>query len=189
MSFHEIEAQFSTNRLGGEPVPPDLRLLLKHRDELRERTGIIVDWSAIWAPWLDTSYLTPADFAKPDIRANVRAMTEVCRLAAFVAADEDGNYFGYWRGAAQLPINQALPLWLDNEGQFDLCGTSNIAGALLAYSCSGWFDECHQWFQELGITSLPSNQYDLGDPDIHPTPHEVHDELFHKYLAEESGQA
>ncbi len=40
MSSTEILSQFSVNRLNGEPVPDDLKILLPHRDELAERTGI-----------------------------------------------------------------------------------------------------------------------------------------------------
>lgn len=55
MSSTEILADFSRNRLDGEPVPEDLKILLPHRDELAERTGFRLEWAEEWAPWLDTS--------------------------------------------------------------------------------------------------------------------------------------
>ena len=89
MSSTEILSQFSRNRLDGESVPDDLKILLPHRDELAERTGIRLEWAEGWAPWLDTSHLSEADRRIPDTMANIRAIEEVCGHIAFVAAAED----------------------------------------------------------------------------------------------------
>src|SRR4051794_27154531 len=107
MLSQEIEAQFSANRLGGDALPGDLRILLENRDELAQRTGIVLDWSTDWAPWLDNSYLSPDALKKPEIRAAVRATEDVCRMSSFVIASEDSNFLGYWRGPARLPIERA----------------------------------------------------------------------------------
>jgi hypothetical protein len=180
----DFYAQFSAHRLGGEPLPGDFLVLFEHRHELLERTGVELNGSVDWTPWLDTSYLTAEDWGKPDICANVRAMAEVCRLSAFVAAHEDRNYFGYWRGPRVLQIEHSLPMWLDNEGRLDLCGTSNIAGAILAYACgSARFDEVRTWFHSLGIGSLPSSHDDLTDPYVELSPSVLHEELYRRYLA------
>ena len=60
---------FSRYRLGGEPTPADVAILLAHPDELFEHTGIELNWKKGWAPWLDTSYLSEAERANPDIAA------------------------------------------------------------------------------------------------------------------------
>jgi hypothetical protein len=61
MDTDTILREFSAHRLGGDPVPDDLRVLLPHRDELAERTGIELSWAKDWAPWLDHSYLRPEE--------------------------------------------------------------------------------------------------------------------------------
>jgi len=179
----DIESQFSIHRLGGEPLPADLRLLLSHREALRERTGIVLNWSSDWAPWRDTSYLTPEDLADPGIRANVRAIDDVCRMVAFVIADEDSNYLGYWRGPEHLPISQAPVVRLDNEGQFGFCGTENIAGAILVRGRVGPFEDFHHWLQSLGVASLPTGKHDVHDVKLRPSPQELHEQLYERYLA------
>jgi hypothetical protein len=175
---------FSTHRLRGEAPPPDLAILLRHRNVLARQTGFAFDTSSSWAPWLDTSYLRESDWANPDIRANVRAIAEVCTSIDFVAADEERNYFGYWRGQAHA-ISQAPIVRLDNEGQFDFCGTTNMAGAILTAGGGGPFEEVRSWMQGIGIASLPAGPYDLFDADVRPSPRELHKTLYEKRLIEE----
>src|SRR5689334_4494197 len=98
---------FSAHRLNGAPVPDDVKILLGHAGELAERCGIELNWEMGWAPWLDTSYLTESDRDNPDIMANVRAIADVCRLVTFIAAHEDGEYYGYWRGPSMRPVADA----------------------------------------------------------------------------------
>ena len=73
----KIFADFSTNRLQGEPLPADVERLLEHRDELLRHTGVELVSDAGWAPWLDTSYLSDAERAAPQIAANLRAIEDV----------------------------------------------------------------------------------------------------------------
>jgi hypothetical protein len=178
-----FEAEFSGNRLHGEQPPHDLSLLLKHRHELAARTGIVLHSSADWAPWLDTSYLKEKDWANPDIRANVKAISEVCKFIDFIIEDEDRNFLGYWRGPARIALSQAPIVCLDNEGQFEFCGTTNVAGAIL--SRVGSFEQLRPWLEDIGIASLPSGRYDLVDVQVHPSPRGLHDSLYEKYSAEE----
>lgn len=178
-----FESAFSAHRLRGDPPPHDLSLLLEHRDELARRTGIVLNPSANWAPWLDTSYLRERDWANPDIRANVRAIAEVCKFIDFIVEDEDRNYLGYWRGPAQGALSQAPLVRLDNEGQFDFTGTTNIAGAIL--TSVGPFEELRSWLVNIGVSSLPSGPYDLFDLQVHPSPRQLHAELYERYAAEE----
>ncbi|WP_140426120.1 hypothetical protein [Acidovorax sp. Root275] len=180
-----IHTQFSLLRLQGEPLPQDLAVLLLHQEELQRRTGVRMSAEPQWTPWLDTSYLTEAERADPEIAANIRAIAEVCRHVAFVVADDEGNYFGYWRGPSLKPIAESVVVQLDSEGQFSVCGTANIAGAILTQCCyGGTFDETRQWFLRLGLTALPTYPYDLGNPQVTPTPTALHQQLFEAYLHE-----
>ena len=176
---------FSKHRLRGEAPPPDLAILVEHRDALARQTGFSLDGSSNWAPWLDTSYLRESDWANPDIRANVKAIAKVCALIDFVAADEERNYFGYWRGQLHVAISQAPIVRLDNEGQFDFCGTANMAGAILTAGGGGLFEELRSWMQEIGIGMLPAGPYDLFDVDTQASPRELHATLYEKFLVEE----
>ena len=112
MEKNAVAEEFSKHRLNGEPVPEDVLTLLAHAEQLAERTTIQLNWQPPWNPWLDTSYLSDADRANPDIMANVRAIREVCELIAFIAADEDDQYFGYWRSPnqGQWPIHRLCVL-------------------------------------------------------------------------------
>ncbi|HEU5119102.1 MAG TPA: hypothetical protein VFT74_21105 [Isosphaeraceae bacterium] len=177
--------EFSAHRLGGEPVPEDVKILLKHAEELEERTGIELSGEKSWAPWSDTSYLTKADRANPDIMANVRSIGEVCRLIAFVAADEDDEYLGYWRGPDRRQVADSPVVVLDNEGQFSFCGGRTFAEALLgrAYGDEP-FAELRDWFRSLGIPVRAETPDDLADPEGEPSPDELHKELYYRYRRE-----
>jgi hypothetical protein len=178
----KVEA-FSANRLGGEPVPEDVKILLAHADELAERMGVELNWKKRWAPWLDTSYLTESERANPDIAANVRAIAEVCGLIAFVAADEDDQYFGYWRGPNKRLIVDAPLVRLDNEGQFGFCGGSTFAEALLSQAVDDeQFDEWRSWFESLDIAVRPRSLAGLKYPKEKTSPSKLHQELYRRYL-------
>lgn len=180
-----IQTQFSLLRLQGEPLPQDLAVLLHYQEELQRRTGVCMGTAADWAPWLNTSDLSEAERADPEIAANLRAIAEVCRHIAFVVADDEGNYFGYWRGPSSTPIADSVVVQLSNEAQFSVCGTANIAGAILTQCCyGGTFDETRQWFLRLGLTALPAYPYDLGNPQVTPSPTALHEQLFKAYLPE-----
>ena len=181
----DFEADFVKHRLRGDTPPPDLLALLRNRHALAERTGIELDASADWAPWLDTSYLSATALKDPGLRANIRAMDEVSALIDFVAMDEDRNFFGYWRGPSLLPLADAPLVCLDNEGQFRFAGTRNLAGIL--FSEAGGFDDFRAWFKGIGIVDLPTGPYDLFDVRVAPAPDELHGELYAKYEREERG--
>lgn len=184
MSESRNLAQFSANRLGGEPVPDDVRVLLAHRSELFKRTGIELNWKKAWAPWLDTSYLSDTDLANPDITANVRAIQEVCGLIAFIAVHEDDEYFGYWRGPANRSVAETPLVYLDNEGQFRLCGGSTFAEAVLSrvYSKEE-FAKLRNWLRKIGVATLPETSAGLVYPKDEITPAGLHNELYYRYRA------
>ena len=181
MSESRIVSEFSTNRLDGEPVPEDVKVLLAHREEFAERTGIELNETSGWAPWLDTSYLSEADRADPGIAANVRAIAEVCGLIAFIAAWEDGEYFGYWRGPDKRPVAASPLVRLDNEGQFSFCAGPAFAEAVLGQEYSE-FAEMRDWLRSLGIAIRADTVEDLEYPNESPSPDILHKELYYRYL-------
>jgi hypothetical protein len=68
---------FSQNRLGGEPIPVDVQLILAHVDEFAARTGVELNGQEGWAPWLDISYLSEENKANPDIlEAVIKKLTD-----------------------------------------------------------------------------------------------------------------
>ena len=77
----------------------------------------------------DTSYLTDADRADPNIAANVAAIADTAALITWVAESEDGEVFGYWRGPSDTRLEQAPVVQYDTEGQF-----STMPGRTLSYS-------------------------------------------------------
>lgn len=180
MSNFKLE-QFSTNRLNGEMVPADVKVLLVHSDELNERTGINLNWEDTWAPWLDTSYLSETDRADPDIAANVRAIKDVCEHIAFIAIEEDGQYFGYWRGVNNLPIAECPIVLLDNEGQFRLCSGATFAEALLEHRTFKRRGELRDWMRSIGV-SLPNGEVNgLLSPNVAHSPDKLHQDLYVRY--------
>ncbi len=190
MNSTEILSQFSRNRLGGEPVPDDLKILLPHRDELAERTGIRLEWAEGWAPWLDSSYLSEEELSQADIVANLRAIEEVCRLIAFVAEDEDEQYLGYWRGPTHRPVADSPLVFFDDEGQFHLCIASRFAETLLEreYGREG-FKKLRAWLRSLGISIGWETPNQLTCPHEKLSPKELHKELFSRYRKELSPDA
>jgi hypothetical protein len=182
MSVNIILSQFSKNRLNGELVPEDLQILLVHRDEFAARTGLELNEEADWAPWLDTSYLSEQECANPDIAANLRASEEVCRLIAFVAAEEDGQFLGYWRGPSHRPVAKSPLVLLDNEGQFNLSAGSTFAEAVLARLYDPeQFTELRDWLRSLGIAIRSNSPDDLFYPEGELSPGRLHEELFYRY--------
>jgi hypothetical protein len=185
MDFSRNEA-FSAHRLGGEPVPEDVQKFLAHADELVGQTEVALNWEDDdWAPWLDTSYLSAADRANPDIMANVRAIAEVCELIAFVAADQEDEYYGYWRGPGKRAVADSPIVKLDNEGQFSLCAGSTFAEGLLGETYGKErFSELRDWLQSIGIAVPAESPNDLEYPKDEFSPEKLHNELYYRYRNE-----
>jgi hypothetical protein len=182
MSSTEILSRFSRNRLGGEPVPDDLTILLPHRDELAERTGIRLEWADAWAPWLDTNDSSEAGLADPDIIASRRATKDVCGLIAFVASDAERQYFGYWRGPGRRMVAKSPLVFHDNEGEFHLCISSTFAEAILekVYGYKG-FAELRAWLESLGITIGWDSPSQLTYPHEKLPPKDLYRRFFETY--------
>ena len=149
-----------------------------------ERTGVELVWGPGWAPWLDTSYLSEAERADPQIAANLRAIEDVCGLIAFVAQTEDAEYIGYWRGPQHRAITDSPLVILDNEGQFRICAGRTLAEAML--SIAGEFDEVRDWLRSLGITLSWSREDDMVWPEEANDPATMHRRLYDRYVVEGS---
>lgn len=188
MNMDAILREFSAHRLGGDPVPDDLRRLLPHRDELAERTGIELSWAKDWEPWNDHSYLRPEERTEPSLEASIRAMTEVASHIAFVAQDDTDQYLGFWRGPEKRPIAECPLIFLDNEGQFNPSVASNFAECLFERIYDEeQFDELRDWFRSLGIAIPFDDSETLLARDWPARSHEateLHNELFDRYLLE-----
>jgi hypothetical protein len=113
-------------------------------------------------------------------------MDEVCSLIAFVAEEEDGQYIGFWRGRAQLPIEECPLVFLDNEGQFNPCVAANFAECVLELTWGQQrFNELRDWFRSLGITIPFDDEKTLhsrGWPERSHEAKKLHGELFDRYL-------
>jgi hypothetical protein len=182
MDTSELLSQFSINRLDGESVPDDVRILLPHRDELAGRSGVHLVSDEDWSPWLDTSGLAEAVRSDPDAAADLRARAEVCRLCAFVAVDRAGQYLGYWRGPSRRKIAQSPILVLGHPSQFHLCIAQTFAEAVLerAYGREG-FQDLRDWFQSLGIAVGWESPSQLTLPYEKLPPKEMYRQLFDRY--------
>lgn len=184
MSVARVLSQFSQNRLNGEPAPDDVKTLLRNHDEFAERTGVELNWKKKWSPWLDTSYLSAAELANPDIAANVKAIAEVCELIAFFGAEEDGNYFGYWRGPKNRSIAKSPLVKFDNEGQFYLMSGSRFAEAILVdrtYDAEQFVD-LRDWLGSLGTTIKWKTLDDATYPKEKDEPGALHTRLYYRHL-------
>ena len=182
MDSSEVFSRFSINRLDGEPVPDDLRILLPHRDELAVRSGVRLELDEDWTAWLDTSGLGEALRSDPDALANLRARAEVCRLTAFVAVDGVSQYLGYWRGPTRRKVASSPLVVLDDDGQFHLCVSLTFAEAVLerAYGREG-FQDLRDWFQSLGIPIGWESPSQLTFPHEKLPPKELHRQLVERY--------
>jgi hypothetical protein len=182
MIASELLAQFSRNRLGGEPVPNDVRILLSLRDELAGRTGIRLEWDEDWAPWLDMRPPSDPDRRDVDLGARLRATREVCRLIAFIAAGEGGPYFGYWRGPALRPVASSPVVVLEKDGRFHLCAASSFAEAILEREYGGeQFNKIRAWLRSLGIPIRWESPAHLTYPHERLPPKELHRILCERY--------
>jgi hypothetical protein len=163
-------------------VPDDLKILLPHRDELAERTGIRLEWAEGWKPWLNPSDPSEPDRRDPDILANLRAIHEVCGHIAFIAAEPDQGFFGYWRGPAHRKVASSPLVFFDHNRQFHLCIASSFAEAVLekVYGGAG-FENLRAWLQSLGISIGWDSPSQLTYPHEKLPPKELHKVLFQRY--------
>ena len=179
---------FSRNRLRGQPLPADLAILLANRDALNERVGLEMSADPNWEPWSDTSYLSGEELANPDIPANIKAMTEVCKYISFVAATDESEYYGYWRGGDDRVIADSPVVCLDNEGQFELCCGRTFADAILSRNTydDDDFADFKSWLTSLGVDVGYDSLDSMPVPVDESTSDELHEQLYDQFLANES---
>jgi hypothetical protein len=197
MTGQEAFSEYSRKRLGGRPIPDDLRALLKMQwqrpstppsdDEEAPDPLAFIDARLLEADeshdLLDHSYLTPKDLQNPDIAANVDAIKSVCQYAAFVAVDTAGDLFGYWFGPEQLPIEAAPIVRFDTEGSFSLVTGRALAESLLGYSPYDEdedYTELRAWFTKLGVNIEPARWKDAGSHTAPTDPDEMHSRLYNE---------
>lgn len=182
MDTTEVMLQFSINRLDGEAVPEDLRILLNHGDELAARTGMTLIVEEDRSPWLDTDALARSIRSDPEAAARMRATAEVGRLIAFVAGDSQGQYLGFWRGPTYRKIAMSPLVLLDATGDFHLCIGSSFAEAILerAYGTDD-FESLRDWLRSVGIAISWDTPNQLTFPHERTPPKEMQRRLFDQY--------
>lgn len=182
MDASEAFSQFSINRLDGEPVPDDLKILLPLRDELARRSGFRLVLDEDWSPWLDATGLGNAVKRDPEVAADLRARAEVCRFIAFVAEDRAGQYIGYWRGPSRRKISHSPLVFLDSSGQFHMCVSTSFAEAVLERSYGReHFADLRAWLASIGIPIGWDSPAQLTFPHEKTPPKEMHRQLFERF--------
>lgn len=180
--------QFAVHRLGGQEIPADLHILLDHAAQFTELTAIEFSDDPDWRPWSDTSYLSEEQLADPDIRANTLAIDEVCKLIAIVAATEDSEYYGYWRGPTMRNLADSPLLRIDTEFNFMFCPGSNLVEALMAdVFNTEQFTTLKSWLASVGIVITQDCNDDIAfieltDTNQPATPETLHDEFYARFL-------
>jgi len=102
-------------------MTPDLLRLRENQGALMpvlERLELELVDDPAWGEPSDTSYLSPAERANPDIAANVAAMAATNKLVAWFGRDQEG-FVGLWRGTdGAHPLDASPVVRLDTEGQY-----------------------------------------------------------------------
>ena len=178
MAAQDDIALLSKHRLGGEPVPPDLAVLLAHKDAFAKRTDVTLYVDPDWAPrMLDRGYLSDTERADPLTQASCDAMDEVCRHIAFFAGNEDDSlYYGYWRGESGRAIADSPVVCLDCEGQFDLMPGMTFVDGLLLYEADDpdWYREERGWFKSIGAPVPSADPGEVEDLEADDNPDEMY---------------
>ena len=169
------------NRLGGEPCPDDLRILLSDGAELLHSVCLEVSGDASWQPWADQSYLSPSDLADPDIAANVRAIDDTFEHINFFARTEEDTCIGYWRGPQRLPLQNSPLVSYDTEGQFRLCGGRFVESLFFVLSDDEALAQFRWSCVQLGIALPFESIDDVATPFVDPTPDAFHLARYHEH--------
>ncbi|MGY8663699.1 hypothetical protein Q3C01_15180 [Bradyrhizobium sp. UFLA05-109] len=184
MPLRQIQ-MFQKEILKGQIAPPDLRALLEiaahaGKDDIDPicealRYSLLVPGRDY--PLLTGSYLNDSDRQNPRIMANVAAIDELIALITFVATSDDGDMIGYWHGPERTPIETALIVKLDTEGQFDLMQGRNLAEAMLGdntFSDPEGFATGRRWLADCGITVDATDWRELATPECAVQPSALH---------------
>ena len=131
--FDERFAEFSRERLGGDPVPDDLRVLLlaewQGRTDFRDLLGVKFMEPGQLHPLLDTSYLSAAELADPEMQA-VNAGLALMSTHVHIVAEIEDRWIGYWAHPDE-PTHRPRPVvMLDTEFSYWLAEGGTLVEAL-----------------------------------------------------------
>ena len=171
----------TANRLGGEPCPDDLRVLLSEGIGLLNSLGLDVSGDAAWQPWADKSYLTESDLADPDIAANVKAIDDTFAHINFVARTEEDICIGYWRGPQRVPLQGSPLVSYDTEGQFRLCGSRFVEAPFFVLYDDEALEQLRWSCRQLGIALPFESIDDIVIPSVDPAPDAFHLARYHAH--------
>jgi hypothetical protein len=183
--FDERLEEFSRERLGGRPLPEDLRVLATAQWEGRghpfESSGITVLDPTARHPLADTGYLSDNARADPDIMANCAAFEQMATYLKAVARHEDGDCYGYWLHPHQREDRPPPVIKVDSEGQYWTLGGRTFSEACLydiAFDDDELFVEVAAELAQLDISIPGSSCEDLDGLTADPAPEDVHEELY-----------
>jgi hypothetical protein len=172
-------------RLGGRPVPDDLRRMIGLQESGTAGTPLDTLEATVVAPGhphplLDFDYLNGQDRADPDIMANVAAMAEVLSHMLVVVHAWDDSLFGYWLHPDETASTPPL-VQLDSEGQFSTLPGRTLAEAMLAAKAGfddEWFARLAERFTAVGVTVAARSREDLERNAAVTPPEILHERLY-----------
>lgn len=173
--------RFSRERLGGRPVPEDLRVMLTRLwdGEPEPAAGLRLEILAPGAghPLLDHSSLTDADRADPDLMANIAAFDRIFEHACFVAIHDEMGPIGYWFHPDEPADRPAPIILLDDEGTFHLLPGTSLAEAEASYHSTPdeeVYAEIRDSLATFGILLASPTLADIPEPAPAVDPEDLH---------------
>ncbi|WP_327710991.1 hypothetical protein OG912_22585 [Streptomyces sp. NBC_00464] len=185
--YDERLKEFSRQRLGGRPVPEDVRLLATAQWEGRghpfEQFGIAILEPSAPHPLTDFSYLGEKQRADPDIMANCAASAQMATYLQAVAQDEDGSFYGYWLHPLQrVDPNPPPVVKVDTELTYWELGGRTFAEACLydiAFDDDELFAEVAAALAKLHVSVSAGSREGLGELPADPAPEDEHRRLYY----------
>lgn len=179
--MNDLEQAVSKYRLDGEPCPADLACVLREGAEFLDRMMLAVNGDPDWQPWNDRSYLSEEDLKNSDVAANVKAFDDVYKHINFVAATEDGEYFGYWRGIERLPIAASPMVHCSNDRQITLCGNRFVEALFFHVYDDELLEEFRQFANEHGLELTFKSIDDIDQVETQVKPDAYHIQQYEIY--------
>ncbi|ROO86000.1 hypothetical protein EDD29_3557 [Actinocorallia herbida] len=183
-------AEFARVRLGGRPVPEDLRTVLTEtwegRPGLVEQLGVRILEPGTTHVLMDHSYLSAADRANPDLMANVAAMTETAEYLRFVVELAQDFLLGYWFHPAEPADRPAPIVLLDTEGTYEPMPGATLTEAVVSYWAGrddGTYADYRAELAALGLSLSPRSLADLTEPTLALHPEAYQDARYAEAIA------
>lgn len=185
--YDERLKEFSRLRLGGRPVPEDVRLLATAQWEGRghpfERFGITILEPGAPHPLTDFSHVGEKERADPDIMANCAASAQMATYLMAVAQDEDSGFYGYWLHPDQrIDRNPPPVVKVDSELTYGELGGRTFAEACLydiAFDDDALFAEVSAALAKLHVPVSAGSREGLDEHSADPAPEDVHRRLYY----------